>query len=80
MQGLGGTVEEGDAVLGLVISQMAGPAPMWAAIRNASDPQIDTSTITVAEGANKAAQIYEKYGYWTTIPSAITCWSIILDN
>jgi nucleoside phosphorylase len=80
LQGLGGAVEMGDAVLGLVISQMTTGAPKWGAIRNASDPQIDDTGLTVAQAANKAAQIYEKYGYWTTIPSAITCWSVILDN
>ena len=79
LQGLGGTVEMGDAVLGLVISQMKG-APKWAAIRNASDPQIDSTGLTPEQAAQKAAQIYEKFGYWTTIPSAITCWSVILDN
>jgi len=80
LQGLGGTVEMGDAVLGLVISQMKKGAPKWVAIRNASDPQIDSSGLTLKEAAQKAAQIYEKFGYWTTIPSAITCWSAILDN
>src|SRR5277367_1252652 len=80
LQGLGGTVEMGDAVLGLVISQMTTGAPKWAAIRNASDPEIDSTGLTVKQAANKAGQIYEKYGYWTTIPSAITCWSVILDN
>jgi hypothetical protein len=80
LQGLGGAVEMGDAVLGLVVSQMTTNAPKWAAIRNASDPQIDDTGLTVAQAANKAAQIYEKFGYWTTIPSAITCWSVVLDN
>jgi len=80
LQGLGGTVEMGDAVLGLVISQMSSGAPQWAAVRNASDPQIDDSGLTVSQAANKASQIYEKYGYWTTVPSAISCWSVILDN
>jgi len=79
LQGLGGTVEMGDAVLGLVISQTKNP-PKWAAIRNASDPQIDDKGLTPTQAAQKAAQIYEKFGYWTTIPSAITCWSVILDN
>jgi nucleoside phosphorylase len=80
LQGLGGTVEMGDAVLGLVISQMKTGAPKWGAIRNASDPQIDSTGLTLKQASEKAAQIYEKYGYWTTIPSAITCWSVILDN
>ncbi len=80
LQGLGGTVEMGDAVLGLVISQMTTTPPNWAAIRNASDPQIDSSGLTLKQAAQKAAQIYEKFGYWTTIPSAISCWAAILDN
>ncbi len=80
LQGLGGAVEMGDAVLGLVISQMTEGAPEWLALRNASDPQIANSGLTLEQAAQKAAQIYEKYGYWTTIPSAITCWSVILDN
>jgi hypothetical protein len=80
LQGLGTAVEMGDAVLGLVISQLGNKAPLWAAIRNASDPQIDDSGLTVAEASTKAAQIYEKYGYWTTIPSAITCWATVRAN
>ena len=80
LQGLGGTVEMGDAVLGLVISQMKTKPPKWAAIRNASDPQIDNTGLTPKQAATKAAQIYEKFGYWTTIPSAIACWAAILDN
>jgi purine-nucleoside phosphorylase len=80
LQGLGGTVEMGDAVLGLVISQMTTAAPKWAAIRNASDPQIPSQGLTTAQAAQKASQIYEKFGYWTTIPSAIACWSVIVDN
>ena len=80
LQGLGGAVEMGDAVLGLVIGQMKAGAPKWAAIRNASDPQIDSNGLTPQQAAEKAAQIYEKFGYWTTIPSAIACWSVILDN
>jgi Phosphorylase superfamily len=80
LQGLGTAVEMGDAVLGLVISQLGSSRPRWTAIRNASDPQIDDSGLTESEAANKAAQIYEKYGYWTTIPSAITCWATVKDN
>jgi hypothetical protein len=30
----------GDAVLGLVASQMGGAAPRWVVVRNVSDPQI----------------------------------------
>ena len=80
LQSLGGAVEMGDAVLGMVISELGAKAPKWAAIRNASDPQIDDSGLTLKEAADKAGQIYEKYGYWTTIPSAIACWATVKDN
>ncbi len=80
LEGLGAAVEMGDAVLGLAIEDLGPAAPKWAAVRNASDPQIDATGLTFAEAANKAGQIYEKFGYWTTIPSAITCWALIMDN
>jgi purine-nucleoside phosphorylase len=80
LEGLGGAVEMGDAVLGLVVQELGAAAPLWMAIRNASDPEIDSTGLTGKEAATKAAQIYERYGYWTTIPSAITCWAVILDN
>jgi len=80
LQGLGLAVEMGDAVLGMVIQQIGSAAPKWAAVRNASDPQINSAGLTKKEAGNKASQIYERFGYWTTIPSAITCWALILDN
>lgn len=83
LQSLGAAVEMGDAVLGLVVSQLKqadGLGQAWAAVRNASDPQIDATGLTPKEAATKAAQIYEKFGYWTTIPSAIAFWSLILDT
>jgi hypothetical protein len=80
LKGLGAAVEMGDAVLGMVIQQLGANAPRWTAIRNASDPQINDSGLTLKEAATKAAQIYEKFGYWTTIPSAITCWATVKDN
>ena len=48
----------------------------WAIVRNASDPQIDGS-VPLKEQAQQAAHIYEKYGYWTTVGSAIGCWALI---
>jgi nucleoside phosphorylase len=80
LQGLGLAVEMGDAVLGMVVKQMGAKAPKWAAVRNASDPQIDSAGLTKKEAATKAAGIYERFGYWTTIASAITCWALIVDN
>jgi hypothetical protein len=49
-------------------------------VRNASDPQIDATGLTLTQSRTKAGQIYEKFGYWTTISSAIACWALILDN
>jgi hypothetical protein len=80
LQGLGVAVEMGDAVLGMVIEKMGRGAPRWTAVRNASDPQIDAKGLTLKEAAIKAAQIYERFGYWTTISSAIACWALIVDN
>ncbi len=80
LRGLGAAVEMGDAVLGMVIKKLGAAAPKWTAIRNASDPQISSTGLTKKEEAMKAAQIYERYGYWTTIPSAISSWAMILSN
>ena len=80
LQGLVAAVEMGDAVLGMVEQQLGASAPKWSAVRNASDPQIDSKGLTPKDAARKASQIYEKFGYWTTIPSAITCWALIVDN
>ena len=77
LQKLGAAVEMGDAVLGLVSTQdLAGRAPAFCAVRNASDPQIEAD-LSKPEQRKKAAQIYEKYGYWTSIGSAIVTWAVI---
>lgn len=76
LQALGSAVEMGDAVLGLVCKQLGTDAPKWVAVRNASDPQIDGS-LSSKDQIQMAARIYEKYGYWTTVESAIACWAII---
>lgn len=76
LQGLGLAVEMGDAVLGMVLVEMGDKAPAWAAVRNASDPQMDTAGMTAREVRQKAARIYERYGYWTSINSAIVCASL----
>jgi nucleoside phosphorylase len=70
-------VEMGDAVLGLVCAEDLSSPPPWAIVRNASDPQIDGS-LPLKEQAQQAAHIYEQYGYWTTVGSAIACWSLIV--
>jgi hypothetical protein len=45
-------------------------------VRNLSDPCINGSLSTSDQG-NCADFYYEKYGYWTTVMSGITTWSII---
>jgi len=75
LQSLGMAVEMGDATLGLACSELEKP-PLWLAIRNASDPQID-GTLPYKQQVEMAARIYEKYGYWTTVNSAIACWAAV---
>jgi phosphorylase superfamily protein len=69
-------VEMGDAVLGLVCAEDIENPPAWAIVRNASDPQMDGSQ-ELKQQAGEAAHIYEKYGFWTTVNSAIACWAVI---
>ncbi len=76
LQRFGAAVEMGDAVLGLVCSEMKDKTLAWFAIRNASDPQID-GHLTPAEQRKHAAQIYERYGYWTSVESAIVSWAVV---
>jgi hypothetical protein len=80
LQGLGSAVEMGDAVLGLAIGGMSGKKPRWTAVRNASDPQINNRGLSATAAGNLAAQIYERYGYWTTLSSALVCWAVIVGN
>ncbi len=72
LQGLGAMVEMDDAVLGLAIQEM-GSSTKWLAIRNASDPQMPNPS------ASDSSDIYAKYGYWTSIPSALASWASVLD-
>jgi nucleoside phosphorylase len=67
-------VEMDDAALGLACSGLT-TAPTWVSVRNASDPQMNGADIKAEK--NQAAAIYEKYGYTTTIGSAITVWALI---
>jgi hypothetical protein len=71
-------VEMGDAVLGLVCAEDLKDAPRWVIVRNASDPQIDGEGDLRSQAA-EAALIYEKYGFWTTVGSAIACWAVIAN-
>ena len=76
LQGMGGAVEMGDAVLGLVCQELGSKSPGWLAVRNASDPQID-GNLSPADQVRQAGQIYERYGYWTSVASAIVCWALM---
>jgi hypothetical protein len=71
------TEEMDDATLPLALSDIGSDVP-WLSIRNASDPQVATMATIEAEKA-WAEKIYEKYGYWTTVGSAIACWAVIAD-
>jgi nucleoside phosphorylase len=77
LKGLGDVCEMGDAVLGLVASEMSESAPRWLAIRNVSDPQIKADGLTIKQQAAIAAQIYKGYGRWSSVCSAIVCWASI---
>ncbi len=78
LQQLGSAVEMGDAVLGLAAKNRAH-CPPWLIVRNASDPQIPKGATLEAE-ETQAGKIYETYGYWTTVDSAIATWAAIASN
>ena len=75
LKDLGDVSEMGDAVLGLVTSQMHA-LPRWVAVRNVSDPQIK-AVGTLKQQASRAAQIYKGFGRWSSVGSAIVCWALI---
>ena len=76
----GCAVEMGDAVLGLVCSEMQTP-PNWLVVRNLSDPQINGDLPTKPSvpdmQAHWAVWYYEQYGYWTSVTGALACWAVI---
>jgi hypothetical protein len=77
-------VEMGDAVLGLVASELGADAPRWLVVRNASDPPINgalpTSPFVPDMQAHWAVFYYEQYGYWTSVNSALACWALIAGD
>jgi nucleoside phosphorylase len=76
LQGFGALSEMGDAVLGMVAKEMGKDAPDWIAVRNVSDPQIKAEG-TPSQQAALAAHIYKAFGRWSSVCSAIVCWSLI---
>ena len=79
LQGLGAVSEMGDAVLGLVASELGAVAPAWLAIRNVSDPQIKADGLTLKQQGDMAAQIYKGFGRWSSVCSAIVCWASVVS-
>ena len=77
LKNMGDVSEMGDAVLGLVAKEMGDKAPPWLAIRNVSDPQIASGSLSIRDQAKLAATIYKGYGRWSSVCSAITCWASI---
>jgi nucleoside phosphorylase len=77
LQGKGDLSEMGDAVLGMVCKGLGAKAPSYSIVRNVSDPEIDSSGLTLAQQTKLAADIYKGYGRWSTVCSAIVCWAII---
>jgi nucleoside phosphorylase len=74
------TEEMDDATLPLALSLAPAVASTpWLSIRNASDPEVPSSIGDLKAQEEWASTIYEKYGYWTTVGSAITCWAVIAD-
>ena len=72
------TEEMDDATLPLALSSLQNP-PAWCSIRNASDPEVSSSIGDLEAQEKWASEIYEKYGYWTTVGSAIATWSVIAN-
>jgi Phosphorylase superfamily len=75
LKGEGDLSEMGDAVLGMVASQMA-PKPRWIAVRNVSDPQIKAEG-TLTQQSALASHIYKGFGRWSSVCSGIVCWALI---
>jgi nucleoside phosphorylase len=76
------TEEMDDATLPLALSLVTAPAVAntpWLSVRNASDPEVSSSIGNLEAQAKWASEIYQKYGYWTTVGSAIVCWALVAD-
>ena len=72
------TEEMDDATLPLALAELPSP-PLWCSIRNASDPQVSSDIGDIEAQRRWANQIYKRYGYWTTIGSAIGTWAVIAN-
>jgi nucleoside phosphorylase len=70
------TEEMDDATLWLAAQELGVTTPLLS-VRNASDPEVPSSIGTLEQQSKWASEIYEKYGYWTTVGSAIAVWAVI---
>jgi nucleoside phosphorylase len=70
------TEEMDDATLWLALQELGITTPALS-IRNASDPEVPSSIGTLEQQSKYASEIYTRYGYYTTIGSAIACWAVI---
>jgi nucleoside phosphorylase len=77
LQGLGSLSEMGDAVLGDVAKELGRKAPPYVIVRNVSDPQINEPDKTMQQQGHDASAIYKGFGRWSSVCSAIVCWSLI---
>ena len=68
-------VEMDDAALALPHETMTDPPP-FLSIRNASDP-VMPGDIPLEQQRTQAEHIYQQYGDFTTLGSAIACWAIV---
>jgi nucleoside phosphorylase len=67
-------VEMDDAAIAVGITSLSGAPLNLMSVRNASDPVMPNGS---SADARQAQEIYRRYGYWTSINSAITCWALI---
>jgi hypothetical protein len=72
------TEEMDDATLPLALDNISDP-PAWCSIRNASDPQVSSDIGDLEAQAHWANEIYKRYGYWTSLGSAIATWGVIAN-
>jgi len=67
-----GCEEMDDGVVALTLN---GSSTKWMAVRNASDPQMPDGSPASKKLAN---DIYERYGYWTSVASVLTVWGFVV--
>ena len=67
-------VEMDDAAIAAGLMLGMDDPPELASVRNASDPVMKDGS---EASARQASDIYKRYGYWTTVNSAIATWALI---